>query len=104
MTIPLYYLLSKSNPIEVSIKQQQDKAQLIVTNQGDLLPMDKKAIFNLFVSFRNPERQSDENFGLGLYIVKLIAESHGGQVVAYDLKQDAGAVFEVILPLIIHPK
>lgn len=90
----------KSTAIEVVVQQYDDKAHLIVKNKGDVLPIDKKAMFELFVSLRSPERQNNDNFGLGLYIVKLIAESHGGHVIAYDLKEEAGAVFEVILPIV----
>ena len=74
-------------PIEVSVKQREGKALLIVKNKGDALPKDKQTMFNLFVSLRTPERKTDENFGLGLYIVKLIAESHGGHVDAHDLHE-----------------
>ncbi len=87
-------------PIEVTVKQQHEQALLIVTNRGDHLPSDKQAIFDLFVSFKTSDQKKSDNFGLGLYIVKLIAESHGGQVVAYDLVTEKGAVFEVTLPLI----
>lgn len=87
-------------PIEISVQRVQGKVQLIVADKGDALPKDKLAMFELFISFRTVERKTDENFGLGLYIVKLIAESHGGQVTAYDFNKGEGAVFEVTLPLI----
>ncbi len=38
--------------------------------------------------------------GLSLYLVKLIAESHGGWVKAEDLKDQDGTVFTVSLPLL----
>ncbi|MEA3149165.1 MAG: Histidine kinase, gyrase and HSP90-like ATPase, partial [Gammaproteobacteria bacterium] len=38
--------------------------------------------------------------GLGLYIVRLIAEFHGGTAVAANRADGAGAIFTVILPLI----
>ena len=84
--------------IEIVVKQSNGKACLIVKNKGDELPKEKKSMFELFVSLRSPERQNNDNFGLGLYIVKLIAESHGGHVIAYDHTSEKGAVFEVILP------
>lgn len=90
----------RRTPIEVIVKPQHDKALLVVTNEGDNLPKDKQMIFDLFISFRTLERKTGENFGLGLYIVKLIAESHGGYVTAHELDMGTGAVFEVTLPLI----
>ena len=38
--------------------------------------------------------------GLGLYIVRLIAEFHGGSATAANRPDDSGATFTVILPLI----
>jgi signal transduction histidine kinase len=86
--------------INVSVKQHLRGAKLIVKNKGAALPSEKKTMFDLFVSLRTPGRKTDDNFGLGLYIVKLITESHGGQVNAYDLNDETGAVFEVTLPLV----
>ncbi len=90
-----------SGPIGISVEQRGMEALLTVTNTGDALPPDKSAIFDLFVSLRSAERKTAENFGLGLYIVKLIAESHGGRVAAYDLTGKSGAVFEITFPLAV---
>jgi signal transduction histidine kinase len=40
------------------------------------------------------------HFGLGLYIVRLIAEFHGGRAVAANRSDGGGALFTVFLPLI----
>ena len=69
-------------------------------DKGDELPQDKQAIFDLFVSCRTLKRKTDDNFGLGLYIVKLIADSHGGYVSAHNLDAGTGAIFKVSIPLI----
>ena len=90
----------RNAPIQITVNPDHGKALLRVSNQGEALPEDKQAMFDLFVSFRTQERKTDENFGLGLYIVKLIAESHGGHIAAYDLADKTGAVFEVNLPLL----
>ena len=70
-----------------------------VANDGELLP-DKERIFELFVSMRDAEHKDKENLGLGLYVVKLIAESHGGTVRAEDLPDDNGALFTITLPIL----
>ncbi len=91
---------SSHTPIEVCVRKQHGNAQLIVSNRGDALPKNTQVIFDQFVSLRTPERKTDENLGLGLYIVKLIAESHWGHVEAHNLNEATGAVFEVTIPLI----
>lgn len=86
-------------PIKISVRLTFGKAQLLVANQGSVLPKDKQAMFDLFVSFKPEMKQTGENIGLGLYVVKLIAESHGGQVQAYHAKNpEVGAIFEVTFP------
>ncbi len=45
-------------------------------------------------------RDDKPHFGLGLYIVRLIAEFHGGDGVAANRPDGGGAVFTVTLPLI----
>ena len=95
---------SSHAPIEVFVKKQHGNAQLIVSNRGDALPKNTQVIFDQFVSLRTPERKTDENLGLGLYIAKLIAESHGGHVEARNLNEATGAVFEVTIPLINKDK
>ena len=45
-------------------------------------------------------RDDKPHFGLGLYIVKLIAEFHGGSARAANREDGGGAVFTVTLPMI----
>ncbi|MEA3197003.1 MAG: hypothetical protein QOF32_1055, partial [Gammaproteobacteria bacterium] len=40
------------------------------------------------------------HFGLGLYIVRLVAEFHGGTAAAANRPDGGGAIFTVTLPLI----
>lgn len=90
-------------PIRVSLERLTEEARLAVANQGTTLPADKERIFELFVSMRDGRHRSDENLGLGLYMVKLVVDAHLGQVRALDLKDPEGARFEVILPLLDAP-
>jgi len=51
------------------------------------------------VSLRPPEGGGEAgHLGLGLYIVRIVAEFHGGTVRAANLPGDAGVRFEVELP------
>lgn len=87
-------------PIVVTVKRSANQAVLSVANQGQPLPQDKQRIFELFVSQRDAAHKDSSNLGLGLYVVKLIAEAHGGSVEARNPVNFQGAVFIVRLPLI----
>ena len=52
----------------------------------------RKKIENVVVIRQQP------HFGLGLYIVRLIAEFHGGRAAAHNLPGGGGARFQVQLP------
>jgi two-component system, OmpR family, sensor histidine kinase ChvG len=61
-----------------------------VSNMGAALPEKMRArLFDSLVSLREP-RAGQTHLGLGLYIVRLIAERHGGKVMAEDLLSDTG--------------
>jgi two-component system OmpR family sensor kinase len=57
---------------------------------------DRERIFERFG--RAAVRPGDEGFGLGLSIVRAIAEAHGGQIVVADA-HPTGTRFEITLPL-----
>ncbi|NJN46356.1 MAG: HAMP domain-containing protein [Candidatus Competibacteraceae bacterium] len=86
-------------PIIISAKAKNGQAVLSVANQGEPLPEDKERMFELFVSMRDAAHRENDNLGLGLYVVKLIAESHGGRVTAEELPNGQGALFRLSLPL-----
>jgi signal transduction histidine kinase len=87
-------------PIMVSLRNQSSYTELSVINEGAKLPEDKDKMFDLFVSLRDAGHWKSDNLGLGLYLVKLIAEWHGGSVQAHDLPKKDGAVFTVMIPLL----
>lgn len=86
-------------PITVNLQIAGNSAELSVINEGVRLPEDKEKIFDLFVSLRDAGHWKSDNLGLGLYLVKLITEGHGGSVEAYDLVHTDGAVFKVKIPV-----
>jgi two-component system sensor histidine kinase ChvG len=85
--------------ITVGISSDETHAELRVANPGPPLP--PEAATRLFESLWQSRPGSDKrpHFGLGLYIVRLIAEFHGGFATASNLPDDSGAVFTVRLPL-----
>ncbi len=70
-----------------------------VSNEGRVLEETLQSeLFKKMVSLRNPQ-STGVHLGLGLHIVKLIAEFHNGSVRAYNLVNGIGVCFEVDLPL-----
>jgi signal transduction histidine kinase len=93
----------KGTAIQVSLLKKPLEVEISVANEGVKLPDNKERIFDLFVSLRDEEHQKSDSLGLGLYLVKLIAESHGGWVRAEDFKDKDGAVFTITLPFLDSP-
>lgn len=87
--------------IRVSVEAPGGRARLAVENDGPPLPLATRArLFESMVTLREPERiREGAHLGLGLYIVRLVAEAHGGEVRAENLPGDRGVRFEVTLPL-----
>jgi two-component system sensor histidine kinase ChvG len=73
--------------------------KLAVANDGSRLgPGRKQRYFDSLVTHRT-ERGNTPHLGLGLYIVRLIAEFHGGSVAAGNSEALSGAEFSVTLPV-----
>jgi two-component system, OmpR family, sensor histidine kinase ChvG len=71
---------------------------LSVANQGPPLPEAMEAqLFDSLVSVR-PQSHERGHLGLGLSIVRLIAQYHSGEVRAANAPDGAGVVFTLILP------
>ena len=85
--------------ISIVLRAEPTHAELSVANPGPPLPPETGS--RLFESLWQSRVESDKrpHFGLGLYIVRLIAEFHGGTARAENLPDDAGAIFLVRLPL-----
>ena len=86
------------SPIKVQLDDYGDSLQITVANRGPLLPADGQSLFESMVSHRGP--QSRLHFGLGLYVVRVIAEYHGGTVRAANLPDGSGVAIMVRLPLV----
>lgn len=85
--------------IKIGLQLDSEACLLSVSNQGSRLPdILHEQLFDSLVSIRSEEKSS-QHLGLGLYIVRLVAEAHGGSVNAHNLKNDAGVEFVIHLPL-----
>ncbi|HET9862691.1 MAG TPA: ATP-binding protein, partial [Steroidobacteraceae bacterium] len=83
--------------ITIVLRAEETFAELSVANPGPPLP--PEAATRLFESLWQSRAEADKrpHFGLGLYIVRLIAEFHGGSAQAANLPDDSGAIFSVRL-------
>jgi dedicated sortase system histidine kinase len=86
--------------IEIALEREPRTARLTVTNEGPPLPEEMAArVFESMVSLRPAGHRGAPHLGLGLYIVRLIADFHGGQATARNREDGEGVVVQVLLPL-----
>ncbi|TXS96211.1 HAMP domain-containing protein [Parahaliea maris] len=86
-------------PIQVSLTASGSHWELAVTNQGPPLPEHMQGqLFEAMVSLREKSAGDGVHLGLGLYIVKLITETLGGQVQAHNLPGAEGVMIALRLP------
>ena len=84
--------------IDVALVAAGDELVLSVANRGPPLPAKMRGrLFDSLVSIRE-QRDGRPHLGLGLHIVALVADFHGGRCEADDLPDGSGAVFRVSLP------
>ncbi len=88
-------------PIKIKLVQEGKQARLDILNRGQSLPTKmQERLFESMVSLRPQSRGKKEpHLGLGLYMVRLIAGYHGGQVRADNNPEGPGAMFTVLLPI-----
>lgn len=86
--------------VTVRLMKSKPGAVLEVSNDGPPLPaaMDGK-LFESMVSFRGSEHSAEPHLGLGLYIVRLIAEYHGARAHAENGPGGQGVTVRVTFPL-----
>jgi signal transduction histidine kinase len=84
--------------IDVALADVGRELVLSVANTGPRLPARMRGrLFDSLVSIRE-QRDGRPHLGLGLHIVALIADFHGGRCEADDLPDGSGAVFRVWFP------
>ncbi|MEQ8953709.1 MAG: ATP-binding protein, partial [Gammaproteobacteria bacterium] len=85
--------------IELGLTETGEGVRLTVANDGPLLPEHMQAqLFDSLVSVREKREANTAHLGLGLYIVRLIAERHGARVFAENREDGFGVIFGIVLP------
>ena len=74
-------------------------AEIELANQGPPLPAAMQGrLFDSLVSLRDKATPGDApHLGLGLYVVRLVAERHGGHASARNLEDGSGVAFSLAL-------
>ena len=91
---------AEGSTIRIGLEDRGGDLELSVANPGPTLPDEmRERLFDSLVSVRKePQDDGRPHLGLGLYIVALIADFHGGSVTADNLPDGSGAVFRVRFP------
>jgi signal transduction histidine kinase len=85
-------------PIRVVVDGEGAEVALSVSDEGGALsPQAQATLFEPFRPARNGDGAAGASVGLGLYVVRRIAEAHGGRV-AVDSAAGRGTTFTVRLP------
>lgn len=89
--------------LRISLSARDEGAEIAVANSGPLLPPTMQdRLFDSLVSMRSPAamksgeptgRADAPHLGLGLYVVRLIAEAHRGEASARNLGDGSGVEF-----------
>jgi two-component system sensor histidine kinase ChvG len=83
----------------VCLAREGGDVLLSVGNEGPPLPaMQAGHLFDSMVSVRGGGDAGEPHLGLGLYIVRLIAEFHGGSARAANRRDGTGVVITVMMP------
>jgi PAS domain S-box-containing protein len=85
-------------PIEISLSLEENNAfKVSISDRGPGIPsVDKVDIFRRFIR-RDEKDKAQYGIGLGLAVVKMIVESHGGTV-AMDDRPGGGSIFWFTIP------
>jgi signal transduction histidine kinase len=91
----------KNTNIEIRIWEDGGEMWFTIYNQGvGLSEDDKQKIFNKFSRLSAKPTGGESSTGLGLSIVKMLTEMHGGQIQAESAGLDKGVMFTLKLPAI----
>jgi two-component system CheB/CheR fusion protein len=83
-----------------AVRREGDRAVIRVRDNGIGIPADKREhIFELFTQVGTPADHTSSGIGVGLSLVRSLAELHGGAAQAFSDGPGTGSEFVVTLPL-----
>ena len=89
--------------IDVEVLAAGGRAVVSVADRGDGVPDDlKDNLFEKFGSVALLKKNARRGHGLGLHLVRLVAQAHGGSVEVDD-REGGGATFRLLLPVHRRP-
>ena len=95
---------SPGSPIVLSLHQSANAVEFSLTNSGATIPTDMlEAVFDSMISIRPGNPDNRLHFGMGLHVVRVIAEHHGGSVSIENVTEPDGVKVSVKLPLAGEP-
>jgi len=89
------------SPIELTVTNTQDNTvQISILNEGPAIPAEiRDSLFESMVSSRKESNPEQPHLGLGLYIVRLVADHHNGNVIYMNRENIEGSSFTVTFNL-----
>ena len=91
-------------PIVVRVQARAEFAEIVVLNEGRVLPEHLRTrLFDPMVSHGGVDAKRS-HLGLGLFVVRLIAEYHNGQARAENRADHSGVAVTVSIPLRVAPR
>ena len=86
---------SQDRPITISTRETHGRSILTVHNHGSYIPLEEhEAIFQSFRRRAGEDRRGTRGWGVGLALVREVAESHGGSIVIDSLPEQ-GTMFTI---------
>jgi PAS domain S-box-containing protein len=87
--------------IVLSARRQHDEVVISVTDNGLGIPADMMGrVFDMFTQVNSTLERSQGGLGIGLSLVRRLAEKHGGSIQAHSDGVDMGSTFTLRFPLV----
>lgn len=86
---------SKNTPVKIKVDQAGDLVNIRVYNEGKPIPEERQKDIFKFLNSADQEKGELKSWGMGLSLVKIVAEAHGGNVSVES--NDEGTSFIITL-------